>query len=195
MTTVSSTSRIDVVRTTRGDVRPGTVILAAGAWSAACARLLSLRLMVQPVRGYSITVKAPAASPARLVLLAEARAAVTPLGGEIRFAGMLQLGAGHASARSTNGLRRLVGGYLPAIADLPAVRAWTGSRPCTPDGLPYVGFARQYQNVFVAAGHGAIGMGLAPATGESAAQAIAGEPAGFDLAPFRLDRFDRFDRS
>ena len=187
----TNATTIDIVRTTRGEFRPGTVVLAAGAWSAACAGRLGLRLMVQPVRGYSITVRAPAASPARPVLLAEARAAVSPLGGELRFAGLLQVGAGHASARSTNGLRKLVAGYLPALADLPAIRAWTGSRPCTPDGLPYLGFAGQFKNLFVSAGHGAIGMGLAPATGEVAAQVIAGEPPGFGIAPFRLDRFDR----
>jgi D-amino-acid dehydrogenase len=198
---------IDVVRTTGGDFRPGAVVLAAGAWSPACARQLGLRLLVQPVRGYSVTVSGDCGLT-RPVVLSEARAAVAPLDGHIRFAGMLEVGvplprqaggspgASRASAgpagsvRRVAGLRRLVASYLPGLAELPVVDTWTGLRPCTPDGLPYLGFAPHHENLFVAAGHGAIGMGLAPAAGEVAAQALAGKPTAFDLTPFRLDRFN-----
>src|SRR5262249_35382466 len=51
------------VRTSRGDFRPGEVVIAAGAWSAVCARRLGIRLLLQPGKGYSITVAAPRGAP------------------------------------------------------------------------------------------------------------------------------------
>jgi D-amino-acid dehydrogenase len=179
------------VVTTRGEIRPGTVVIAAGASSAVCARQLGFRLALQPVRGYSVTVKAPPGGPRHPVLLAEGRAAVTPLGEHIRLAGILEVcGLYHgASPRRFEGLRRIVGEYLPGLARAEPVSRWTGVRPGTPDSLPFIGRGVRYRNVVFATGHGAMGMGLAPCTGELVAQLVAGEPPGLDLTPFRLDRF------
>ena len=181
------------VVTTRGVVRPRTVVIAAGVWSAVCARQLGIELALQPVRGYSITVKAPPGGPRHPVLLAEGRAAITPLGDRVRFAGILEICAlgGGVSPRRFDGLRRIVGCYLPDLAHAETLSRWTGLRPCTPDGLPFIGPAGRYRNVFFATGHGAMGMGLAPATGELVARAVAGETASLDIAPFRLDRFGK----
>jgi D-amino-acid dehydrogenase len=182
---------VDSVRTTRGDFRPGAVVIAAGAWSAACARMLGTGLILQPVRGYSTTVQAPPGGPRRPVLLAEGRAAVSPFGDTVRFAGILEVSGMRqpASRRRTDGLRRIVGAYLPALARARTVQTWSGLRPCTPDSLPFLGRAGSCHNVFVAAGHGAMGMGLAPASGLLIAQAVAGEQPDLDLKPFRLGRF------
>jgi D-amino-acid dehydrogenase len=179
------------VRTTRGDFRPGAVVIAAGAWSARCARLLGVRLAVQPVRGYSVTVKAPPGGPRRPVLLAEGRAAVSPFGESVRFAGILEVSALRhgASPRRYDGLRRIAGAYLPSLGDALVQKIWSGLRPCTPDSLPFLGAASPYRNVFVAAGHGAMGMGLAPASGLLIAQAVAGEQPDLDLKPFSPERF------
>lgn len=190
----SSGDQVTEVATTRGSIRPRTVVVAAGAASWVCARQLGIWLALQPVRGYSVTVKAPpSGGPRHPVLLAEGRAAVTPLGDCVRFAGILEIcGLGHgARPRCFDGIRRIVGGYLPALARADTVARWTGVRPCTPDSLPLIGFASQYRNVVFATGHGAMGMGLAPCTGELVAQLVAGEPPDLDLMPFRVDRFDR----
>jgi len=188
---VSGDETVHQVRTTRGDFRPGAVVIAAGAWSPQCARLLDVRLTLQPVRGYSVTVEAPPGGPRRPVLLAEGRAAVSPFGDQVRFAGILELsGLNHGpSRRRADGLRRIVGAYLPGLARARAVQTWSGLRPCTPDSLPLLGGAETYRNVFVAAGHGAMGMGLAPASGMLIAQAVAGEQPDLDLKPFRIGRF------
>ena len=179
------------VRTTNGDFRPGTVVIAAGAWSPECTRSLDLRLTLQPVKGYSITVKTPDNAPRRPVLLAEGRVAISPSGDRLRFAGILEMsGTNQAvSTRRADGLRRIVRAYLPRLARTETVETWTGLRPCTPDSLPFLGRAEPYRNLFVAAGHGQMGMGLAPAGGKLIAQAIAGQQPDLDLRPFRVGRF------
>lgn len=183
--------RVRRVRTTAGDLRPAETVLAAGAWSAGCARDLGLDLPLQPVKGYSVTVPRPAGAPRRPVLLGEETVALAPLGDRLRLAGGLEL-AGFDPAVDQRGVARLLRAardVLPGLGPTPAVEVWTGFRPCTPDSVPHLGRPAPYRNLTVACGHGAIGMGLAPAAGELVAGIVAGEPAGPELAPFRPDRF------
>ena len=179
------------VITSRGDFAPGEVVIAAGAWSPACARQLGVGLTMQPAKGYSITVRAPAHGPRLPVLLSEGKVAVMPLGDRLRFGGTLELSGlnGRVCDRRVAGIRRTVGAYLPRLEDTPVIETWHGFRPCTPDSLPFIGRADGYGNLSVACGHGYIGMGLAPGTGELLAQILTGEQPGTDPAPFRPGRF------
>jgi len=43
---------------------------------------------------------------------------------------------------------------------------WHGLRPCSPDGLPYVGRSKKFSNLIFATGHAMMGVSLAPATGK-----------------------------
>jgi D-amino-acid dehydrogenase len=189
----SSGGQVDLVRTTHGTFRPGHVVIAAGAWSAQCARKLGVRLTLQPVKGCSITVRAPRNGPRRPVLLAEGRVAITPLGDQLRFAGVMEVSGMNpaVSARRIAAVRRIVRAYLPRMTSTETVETWSGLRPCAPDSLPFLGRAEPYRNLYIAAGHGQMGMGLAPAGGELVAQVIAGEQPDLDLAPFRIDRFGK----
>jgi len=187
----TGSGRITRVSTAGGDFRPGEVVLAAGAWSARWARALGIALKLQPAKGYSVTVKTPREAPRRLLLLSEGKVAVMPLGDRLRFAGTLELAGMDAtvSQRRVTGIIRTVHAYLPSLEPTPSVEVWTGFRPCTPDGLPFIGRAERYSNLAVACGHGHIGMGLAPAGGELMAQIITGERPDIDITPLRIDRY------
>ena len=81
--------------------------------------------------------------------------------------------------------------YLPEFReqDFRDVTPWYGLRPCSPDGLPYLGHSRRYDNLVVAAGHAMLGVSLGPITGQIVARLIAAEPPGFDLALLSPDRY------
>jgi D-amino-acid dehydrogenase len=66
-----------------------------------------------------------------------------------------------------------------------------GPRPGLPDSLPAIGPVPDAPQVFVAAGHGHLGLTGAPHTGALVAGLICGEPAPIDLAPYRPQRFQR----
>jgi D-amino-acid dehydrogenase len=184
--------RITAVETTRGDFAADQVVLAAGSWSASLARGLGLDLPLQPAKGYSVTCDRPAAGPRRPLLLAEARVAVTPMGDALRFAGTLEL-AGLDLAidrRRVAAIRRAVPRYLAAdAAALPVREIWRGLRPCSPDGLPYIGRPAHCENLIVATGHAMIGVSLGPVSGALVAQLAADEPPAIDVAPLSPDRF------
>ncbi|MEO3777543.1 FAD-dependent oxidoreductase [Micromonospora sp. B11E3] len=185
--------QVRAVRTSRGDLRPAEVVIAAGVWSRACARRLGIELVLQPAKGYTVTVEAPPAAPRLPVLLSEGKVAVMPLGDRLRLGGTLELTGMDASVspRRVDGIVRTVRSYLPGLDTDRQVQVWSGLRPCTPDSLPLLGRAGAYRNVCVAAGHGHIGMGLAPAGGRLIAQLVGGRPPELDLAPFAVDRWRR----
>ncbi len=182
---------IKQVRTTRGHFRPGEIVIAAGAWSAECARKLDIGLTLQAAKGYTITVNAPRGAPRRPILLSEGKVALTPLGDRLRFGGTLELSGldGRVSHRRLDGILRTVQAYLPRLDGSEPLEIWSGFRPCTPDSLPFMGRAEKYRNLSITCGHGHIGMGLAPVSGKLIAQIVLGEQPDMDSTPFRIGRY------
>ena len=183
--------RIVRVMTTRGDLEAGTVVLAAGCWSPALARLTGLNLPIQPAKGYSVTVARPEGFPELPAYLAEGHVCITPLGDRLRMAGTLELAGMDMRVRANRvaGIRRGAARFLPGLADREALEIWRGPRPVTPDGLPIVGRSPRHENLIVAAGHCMLGLSLGPVTGKLVAQLVAGQTPDLDLEPVRVDRF------
>ncbi|WP_433580147.1 NAD(P)/FAD-dependent oxidoreductase [Nocardia brasiliensis] len=182
--------KISRLSTTHGDLRPGAVVLSAGAWSTECARMAGVELPLQPIKGYSVTVDMPPSGPSRPILLSEGRVALVPLGDRLRIGGTLELTGmrNTISDRRVRSMLRTVRDYLPELEQTHTHETWSGLRPSTPDGLPVIGRAGP-GNLIVAAGYGHIGMGLAPACGELVGHLLSGETAITDPVPLRPNRF------
>ena len=187
----TANKKVAAVKTRRGDFRAGQVILAAGAWSPAVARDLRLKIPVQAAKGYSLTMPRPETGPAMPLMLGEARVAVTPMGGLLRFAGTLELAGLDLSinVRRVDAIVRAAEAYLQIERVAPNEEPWRGLRPCAPDGLPMLGRTRAYENLIVATGHAMLGMSLGPITGKLVAQVAFGEKPEMDLHPLRAERF------
>lgn len=183
--------RILAVETTRGDVEADEVVLAAGSWSPGLGRALGLALPIQPAKGYSVTYPRPDDGPGRPLILAEAKAGVTPMGKRLRFAGTLEL-AGLDFAidrRRVNAIVRSAAQYIRGVDQLRLLEIWRGLRPCTPDGLPILGRSERFENLILATGHAMIGVSLGPVTGKLVAQLCAREQPMIDLRALRAERF------
>ncbi len=180
------------VKTTRGEFRPDQIVLAAGAWSPVVARDLKLRVPIQAAKGYSLTFKRPEKCPTLPLMFGEARVIATPMGDVLRLAGTLELAGLDFSInrRRVAAIQRAAGAYLPrGLENMELLEIWRGLRPCTPDGLPLIGRARKFDNLFLAAGHAMLGMSLGPATGQLVAQMVCGQKPEIDPHPFRPERF------
>ena len=182
---------IEAAVTNRGERAARDIVLAAGAWSAPIAAQLGLKLPMQPGKGYSITMDRPAVCPQIPCYLYERRVVATPwpsgyrLGGTMEFSGFdTQL-----SAHRLRGLKTAACEYLKAPLGQTVVEEWAGLRPMTYDDLPVIDRAGRFQNLFLATGHGMLGITAAPATGKLAAELICGTPPHIDPAPFSLRRF------
>jgi D-amino-acid dehydrogenase len=187
----ASPSGISAVSTTRGDFQPDVVVLAGGSWSPVLARKLDIDLPIQAAKGYSITIAPKGRGPKIPLSLREAKAVVMPMGNAVRFAGTLEFAGLDLSynLRRANSIREAAGAYTVDVTEGELIEVWRGLRPCSPDGLPFVGRHDRLQNLIVAAGHATLGMSLGPVTGKLVSQIVSGETADFDLAPLRLNRF------
>ena len=185
--------QVTAVRTTQGVWQPKQVVLAAGAWSTALARTIGLNFLMQPAKGYSVTVKRPPQGPRRHLHLSEAKVAVTPMGPHLRFAGTLELAGLDQSInqRRVKAILRAGAAYLNETGSDHKVEIWGGMRPCSPDGLPYIGRSRALNNLIVATGHAMLGLSMGPITGKLVAQIVSDQPPALAIDAFAVDRFTR----
>ena len=186
-------ARLAAVETTDGEIAGDEFVLAGGAWSSGLAGGLGLRLPMQAGKGYSVTLPQPVELPQICSILTEARVAVTPMGGALRIGGTMEI-AGmdeRINLRRVEGILRSLPLYYPRFRreHFEGVEPWQGLRPCSPDGLPYLGRTRAAENLIVATGHAMMGLSLAPITGQLAGQIADGEPPRFDLRLLSPDRF------
>ncbi len=178
-----------VVETVDGELRPQTVVLAAGVWTSRLVRGL-VPLPLTGGKGYHVDLEPAAGDPTRPIVLPETRTAITPLEGRLRLTGTVEVAGLDASLRPSrvDAVRRAAD-VLRDRGGRRTLDVWAGLRPCTPDGLPAIGLAAP--GVVVATGHAMKGIALAPVTAHLVAELAAGDPPSHDLAPFDPARFSR----
>jgi D-amino-acid dehydrogenase len=186
-------SRIAAVKSTRGEFPVDEVVLCGGAWSPIIARELRLKLPMQAGKGYSLTLVKPRQLPEICSIFTEARVAVTPMGDTLRFGGTMEFSGLNEAINPVRvqGIIKSVPGYYPDFSaeDFAGIKPWSGLRPCSPDGLPYLGRTSRYANFSVATGHAMMGLSLGPITGKLVAELLSGEPPCIGIEALRPDRY------
>jgi D-amino-acid dehydrogenase len=168
-------------------------IVATGAWSGVFCSKLGLDIPMQSGKGYSFTLDKVPNNIRVPSLLLEGRVAATPMGSSLRFGGTMEIGGTDRSVNMNRvkGIVETIPKYYPelnvALPDRTAV--WNGLRPCSPDGLPYIGRSRRFKNLIIATGHSMMGLSLGPATGKLVAELVNGSSLSMDIAKFNPDRF------
>jgi len=160
--------RIHTVDTDQGTVATGHVVLAGGLESTELSAQLGLNLPIRGGRGYVIDIAAPPEALRIPVRLKEHRVVVTPLPDRVRVCGSIEFGNESRSADLARADRLLAvaAEAIPTLLDYPVMDRWAGERPCTRDGVPFIGATAASPNVSIAAGHGMWGLILAPITGD-----------------------------
>ncbi|MDA0378842.1 MAG: FAD-dependent oxidoreductase, partial [Bacteroidetes bacterium] len=172
------------------------LVLAAGSWTPQLTKGLGTRLLLQPAKGYSVTIPDAAHGGVDTgmhipCLVTDQKISITPMPGGIRFSGTLGLQGYDLSVdeRRAGPIRRHAALYCGEDTVAP-IDTWAGLRPASPDGLPYIGALPGMDNVWVASGHGMLGVTMAPITARLLADLMGGKTPSFDPTPFRVDRFD-----
>ena len=73
--------------------------------------------------------------------------------------------------------------------DFNGIPPWRGLRPCTPDGMPYLGRTARFENLSIATGHAMMGLSLGPVTGQLIAETLSGERNSIDISLLNPDRY------
>ncbi|MEZ4827968.1 MAG: FAD-dependent oxidoreductase [Bacteroidia bacterium] len=189
-------NRISRICTPAGDFEPDEVVVAAGAWSGKLAASLGIYIPMQGGKGYSLMTEQMSDSPKIPSIMTEAKTTLTPMGGQLRFAGTLEIAGEDRSVnlRRVKGILNAIPQYYPNIrTEMPAEpeKIWRGLRPCSPDGLPYLGRSKQYRNLTFATGHAMMGVSLAPVTGKLIAAILSGEKTEIPLEMLAPERYSK----
>lgn len=180
------------VVTTKGTFSADAFILTTGAWAADLNRQLDFKLPVQPGKGYSITMERPESAPAIPCLLYERNMVATPWGSGFRLGGTMEF-SGFNKVLNKKRLMKLISGakqYLKTDIEQPIVEEWTGLRPMTCDDLPIIGHAPRTDNLFLATGHGMLGLTMATGTGKMVADLVLNNKPQINPEPFSPMRFN-----
>ena len=191
---VGRNRRVGAVRLLAGrEIEADEFALCAGSWSPGIVQGLGLKIPIQAGKGYSLTLPKPRQLPQICSIFTEARVAVTPMGKSLRFGGTMEIAGLNEDINPirVRGIIDSVARYYPEFtpADFDDVQPWRGLRPCSPDGMPYVGRTAKFTNLSLATGHAMMGLSLGPITGRLVAEILSGEKPSFDLAQLSPDRY------
>ncbi len=182
--------QIQAVLTTQGKIQADRIIMAAGSWSPALAKLLDMPIPILGGKGYSMIVKDFNPKPKIPLMLIEKKIAVTPRQDSIRLAGTLELVDQDfgISPRRLRSIWRGAREFMNVPEQLEVQEIWRGLRPCTPTGIPWIGPSEKWSNLTLCVGHQMLGLQSAPGSGRLVAEMINGEKTFLPLyQPFRSE--------
>lgn len=183
--------RVTGLQTAAGRLEAETYVWATGSWTPELMRSLAIRVPIEAGKGYALILP-PNTPPIRnSLLLIEKKIAVTPRRASLRLAGTMELAGlnDHVNPVRVDAILRGSRHYLD-IPAAPEIReTWSGSRPCTPDGLPMIGRTAKFDNLLLAAGHAMLGLALSTGTGKLVSELITGKTPFLDPKPFDPARF------
>lgn len=185
--------RVTAVHTTAGALVADEFVLAGGSWSPAMLSGLDLRLPMQAGKGYSLTIERPRCRLTKSLILTERRVAVTPMGGQLRFGGTMEI-SGHDDRVRPERIQQIIAAahdYFPDFSpqDFAGIKPWFGYRPVSPDGLPYIGRFSRPANLTAACGHAMLGLTMAPVTGLLVSEILTGRKPSVDLSMLNPNRY------
>lgn len=186
-------NRVAAVLTDKGKYEASEILLAAGSWLPELAKMIGIKILLQPGKGYSYTypfieknIKYPA-------ILVDGRCAITPWGNSLRIGGTMELSGinNNVLVSRMKGIYDSAKDFYPGldIAFPPADKIWTGLRPVTPDGLPYIGRIPQLSNVTMAGGHAMLGISQGTGTGKLVSEIISQKKCSLDITAFNVNRY------
>lgn len=191
---VTSGKRIKEAISNKGSFQADAFVLTGGAYLPQLTSKLNCNTPLMPGKGYSFMYEPKEGNTLNhAALLLEARVAVTPMNGQIRFSGTMELGPANDKIykNRVQGIVESIPKYYPELkVDYPQDKIWYGYRPCSPDGLPYLGRLKKYDNAIVAGGGGMMGLSLGPAYGKIVCDLLAGREIASNIQGFKPDRFD-----
>jgi D-amino-acid dehydrogenase len=154
--------------------RADAVLLAAGVETVRLLDTLEVRLPVVAAKGYSRTYSRDPSGPQRPVYLEQPKVAISVFDGNTRVSGTLELGARDLalSRRRLNAITAAAQRAMPGWQMSAQPMDWAGLRSLSPDGLPFIGGVPGRPGLYVATGHGTLGITLAPLGGELLAELI-----------------------
>lgn len=157
-------------------IEASQVVLAAGAWSLSLLRGLGLDAPLETQRGYHVTFDVERQPVSRTVVLTDRKVFMAPMETGLRAGGTVEFGGleREPDFGRAERLAAFAEEALPALVGRPRT-PWMGHRPCMPDTLPRVGPVGERPGLWLAFGHGHLGLTDSANTGTLLASLMTGQ--------------------
>jgi D-amino-acid dehydrogenase len=186
-------NKITAVITNKGKFDADEIVLATGSWLPSVAKMMGIKLLLQPGKGYSHTYQHIEKNIKYPAILVDGRCAVTPWGQQLRIGGTMELSGinNKVMISRMQGIYNSAKDFYPGLKiDFPpADKIWNGLRPVTPDGLPYIGKVSNFTNVVIAGGHAMLGISEGTGTGKLVTEIVQHKKKSIDISAFKINRF------
>ncbi len=188
-----SNNKISAVITNKGKFDCHEIVLATGSWLPAVSKMMGIKLLLQPGKGYSYTYDHVEKNIKYPAILVDGRCAITPWGHQLRIGGTMELSGinNKVLVKRMQGIYDSAKDFYPGLKiDFPpAHKIWNGLRPVTPDGLPYIGRVSNLANVIIAGGHAMLGISEGTGTGKIISELIQSKETSINISAFDPQRF------
>ncbi len=185
--------RVEEVITDNGSFKGDEVILSAGSWLSHLAKKAGIHLLLEGGKGYSYTYDHVEKNIRYPAILVDGRCAVTPWGHKLRIGGTMEFSGNNNRVliKRMEGIYKSVQLFYPGLKiDFPPrEKIWTGLRPVSPDGLPYIGKAGDYENLLISGGNAMLGISQGAASGLIISDIVDQLIAPIDIRAFEVGRF------
>lgn len=157
--------RINAIHTVEGTISADQFVVCSGAWSKSVLAQANINVEIEPLRGQIVLLNAPSL-PIRRVIEVGPRYLVPRSDGRILIGSTEEhVGFDKSNTAAAIGdLTRFASDLVPTLKTARFERCWSGLRPMSRTGLPYLGRVPNSENLFVAAGHFRLGLTLSPIT-------------------------------
>ena len=186
-------SNVSKVLTDKGDFDCEELVIASGSWLPVVSKSLGVDILLQAGKGYSMTFENMQNNLTYPAILVDHRVAMTPMGNDLRMGGTMEISGLNSPTliKRAESIFKASKEYYPGLdVKFPSVdKIWSGLRPLSPDGLPYIGRHSKYDNLTIAGGHAMLGLSLAAATGKLVEELVAKSSLSVPLEPFSVERF------
>lgn len=175
------------VRTSKGEILAEQIVICTGAWTAKLLEQLGTKPEIEPVRGQMMLFLARPGQIRHITLYRD-RYVIPRQDGHILIGSTLEhTGFVKATtAEAKEALYRSAVELFPILKRTPIEDHWSGLRPGSPSGIPYIGAYPGIKGIYLNAGHFRNGVVTGPASARLVADLMLGREPVVDPAPYAL---------
>lgn len=187
-------NKVSSIDTHIGNLPINQLIITAGAWTTGLLdqffpALRGNRPLISPVKGQMLLYAAKPDTLSTIVLDGD-HYLIPRQDGHILAGSTVESDTFDkaTTAEAKDQISNFALNLLPALKDYPLVKHWSGIRPGTQNGVPYIDKHPEISNLSINAGHFRNGLAMGPASAQLMVDLILDRPTSVDPEPYRLDR-------
>lgn len=188
-----NTNKIIGIETNKGKIFSDYYVVAAGNYTKSILKSLGVRVPIIPVKGHALSVPADISNPRLLYNVTNDStknyltqiSTIYRLSGGADFEGM----DFEIKEKRTSQLKAFLLDMISGKPDLEKAEGWCCLRPVSADDVPIVSKVKNFENLFMNAGHGSKGLTLALGSGKLLVDLIENRKGELEEKDYELNRF------